>query len=161
MMDPMLVHKAMYILLSLCSGPVSDTEARGYAEIYVSAATRWELALEDVLGVALYENRACDPGAVSKTNDVGLMQIHTLGGRQIAVYTNPKYNIERGCEKLWEARRRGGKRETWLQRYNPGSSEYSIRVCRRIRLVQRKGREFDARMEALRRGWGIAQFFGG
>ena len=155
----MELMRIAYVLLTLCSRPLPYGEAMEYAHLYHGAAKRWGLPVEVVLGVALYENRACDPNVVSKTNDVGLMQIHTRGGRQIEIYRRPSWNIERGCEKLWNKRRRTcwGKRNQrqclaqWLQGYNPGSKGYGENVTGMVHWVAKKAQQFNGEIMDLTR----------
>ena len=150
----MLVAKIIYILLSMCARPLEYGEAAEYANIYQSVASQWGLKWQVVLAVALYENNQCNPEAVSETNDIGLMQIHTKGGIQAENYKNPLWNVIRGCEKLWSTRRKkckGNKKclERWFQKYNPGSEGYGERVYWMLKRVEKKGREFDEKVEVL------------
>lgn len=152
----MELTRIVYVLVTLCSRPLDYGEAMEYAYLYHRTATRWALPVEVVLGVALYENHACDPNAISSTNDVGLMQIHTRGGRQIKIYQRPSWNIERGCEKLWAQRKklcwgRPGQDNClmkWLQGYNPGSRNYGYNVTKKVKKVKKVSEKFDAEIES-------------
>lgn len=163
------IPRLAYILLSLCARDpalgdelLSPTTAETYAQLFLSSSSRWGLPVEVPLAVMLHENKACNPLAVSATNDVGLMQLHTTGRpRQVQVYQNLAFNIDRGCEVLF-AMAWGGRGtidkpcknnkcvSSWLQRYNPHSQGYGKRLLWSIHKVEAAGRRFDAGQEGAR-----------
>lgn len=151
----MTVAKVVYVLMALCSRAIPEAEAEAQAQLYLDIAPQWGLRWEEALAVAVHENQHCDPDAVSRTNDVGLMQLHTPGGRALSLYKEPRWNVMRGCEVLWTSRwgrpcKTDACFERWFARYNPGAKNYGRRVLRMLRRVERKAAEWDEHIEAQR-----------
>lgn len=153
----MSLAKVAYVLLALCTRPISAPEAEAQAQLYLEIAPRWGLRWEEAVAVAVHENNLCDPSRVSVTNDVGLMQLHLprrKNNQAVRLYMDPQWNVMRGCEVLWAARWGGPCTsdacfERWFARYNPGAKGYGRRVRMMLRRVERKAREYDEHVEAM------------
>ena len=160
---------AFYLITQLCSPrgldrvPITSAEAYEYAQAFVEVV-EGESTFTSVAGapkknvcttslpilitVASYENRWFEPGRVSTTRDVGLMQIHSYNKGDTVRLTDPALNINVGCRKLtmWNYGRSSCREKNscanWFQKYNSRSKGYGERMFYRYKKVLRLVRNF-------------------
>lgn len=148
-MEPVKV--ALFIILGLCRRDIPYQEAEHYAQLFAHVPI--EYGFDDnnryiPLTISLHENGQMDPSVVSKTNDVGLLQIHArpASKAKIEALKHPETNIRVGCTLLQEYKRRNI--VSWFQKYNPRSRGYGERVKRYYDGVLRKVQHYK-RMQQL------------